>query len=90
MVALVIENKGKFTVITKSFTIFEHFIFLSLSMLSKGSKLGERERERPMETRRSWVQPLHSAVEYSELRNIYMKYIIKAVMGSTPTFHSGI
>ena len=63
MVALVIENKGKFTVITKSFTIFEYFFVLSLSMLSKGRELGERERETNGD---------------------------QAVMGSTPTFRSGI
>ena len=64
-----------------------------------------------METKWSWVQPLHSTVASSELRDIYEVYnrerereiaqmdvaqLVRLpnkdqmVMGSTPTFHSGI
>ena len=33
-----------------------------------------KDRSCPMETRRSWVQPLHSTMPSSELRDMYKVY----------------
>ena len=46
-------------------------------ILTKREREREREGKGEADGERSWVQPLHSRVTSSELKEIYMKYVIE-------------